>query len=233
MHSGERSRAHVGQCFTSPQRERISQEGRSVDGPVFGQGASAVSDECVETDGIDVGPIEPVSPVLPFDGRLASDQLARARNGHAQRAFRVRREVGSPEVVDQLLGRHDPTGGEGEVGDQRAARRPQIVESAAVDRYPYRPENVDTNHRTTIRPSDTDRPSSLLPGLSTPRSPLCNTDVHAQDRWGRDREQQRRRRRLQRRHGSISSRIPAHASAPKNRSSNDTHRCAASTEICR
>ena len=124
----------VAERVAAPETQRLAQQL----GGAWRLAAPRRGDELVEAPHVDV-PLDEVAGLARLD-RTFSECLAEARDVDLQRRGRGRRRLVAPELVDQVLRRHDPTGVQGEHGEQGALLAAADRDRPSVDAHLERTE---------------------------------------------------------------------------------------------
>ncbi len=124
----------VAERIAAPETQRLAQQL----GGAWRLAAPRRRDELVEAPHVDVA-LDEVAGLARLD-RAFSERLAQARDVDLQRRGRGRRRLVTPELVDQVLRRHDPTGVQCEHGEQRALLAAADGDRPSVDPHLERAE---------------------------------------------------------------------------------------------
>ena len=124
----------VAERIAAPETQRLAQQL----GGAWRLAAPRRGDERVEAAHVDVA-LDEVAGLARLD-RAFSECLAQARDVDLQRRGRGRRRLVTPELVDQVLRRHDSTGVQREHGEERALLAPADGDRPAVDPHLERAE---------------------------------------------------------------------------------------------
>ena len=161
----ERLGGEVGEGRSAPQLQRLAQQpgrqgvlaGGQAPAPLGGQPLEAVEVQLARVDPEQVAG-RPRQQQVGAPAAAGAQRLAQPRHVHPQRALRVARRAGPPEVLDQPVGRHHAARVQQQVGQERPLPDP------AERQRPVVPHDLERSEDAKFHPCSS---PSAGPALTT------------------------------------------------------------------